>query len=216
MVLRANSDAAYLVMPHAHSRIARKFYLSNKKGTQNGPLHVNCCILHHVTASASKKETSALFYNAQLVLFICRVLESVGHPQPPTHMYADNSTAINLVSTVHQHLVMSVVAQVLLVSAAAWVFLASMMVGSATAGGCCCICIYSGGAYSSVCDNRVARVLVVFVAWDLVASAAAQVLLTSAVVGSVVVGSCCCLYGGGASSSVCSNVDSVTLKINQM
>ena len=95
MILYVDSDAAYLVMPRAKSRIAGHYYLSDENGTPNGPLHVNCRILPHVTASAAETETATMFYNAQLAIFIRRVLQSIGHPQPPTTIHADNTTAID-------------------------------------------------------------------------------------------------------------------------
>lgn len=93
MQLVVDSDAAYLVLPEAKSRIAGHFYLSNTQRKPNGPLHVLCKVLRHVTSSAAETETAAMFHNAQLAIFIRRILEQIGHKQHPTKLITDNSTA---------------------------------------------------------------------------------------------------------------------------
>ena len=59
MVLHVDSDAAYLVMPKARSRIAGYYQLLNyptKQGDLNGPLHIECKTLRNVVASAAEAE----------------------------------------------------------------------------------------------------------------------------------------------------------------
>ena len=97
MIMHVDSDAAYLVAPGAKSRIAGYYYLSDhpKKSTfpqHNPPFHVVCKFIKHVVASAAEAETAGLFYNAQNIVFLRRILIALGHPQPPTPLQTDNST----------------------------------------------------------------------------------------------------------------------------
>ena len=70
MILHIDTDAAYLVLPGAKSRIAGYYYLTNpppKTSTPtpiiNGVIHVECKTLKHVVASAAEAETGGLFTN---------------------------------------------------------------------------------------------------------------------------------------------------------
>ena len=69
MILKVDSDAAYLVLPKSRSRIARYFRLENKppqlKNTRpNGPILIECKTLRRVVTSAAEAETSGVFHNA--------------------------------------------------------------------------------------------------------------------------------------------------------
>ena len=57
------------------------------------PVLVECHCLCHVVSSAAEAETAGLFYNAQNAVSIRRVLQAMGHPQLPTAIKTDNSTA---------------------------------------------------------------------------------------------------------------------------
>ena len=100
MILHIDTDAAYLVAQNAKSRIAGYFYLGN--GTINTPLnaaiHVECCLLKHVVASAAEAETGGVFHNCQYGIHVRRMLQILGHPQPPTLVKTDNSTAESFVN----------------------------------------------------------------------------------------------------------------------
>ena len=103
MTLHVDSDAAYLVLPNAKSRIAGYFYLSNHPKFHialklNAPVIVECRTLRHVVASAAETETRGLFLNARTTLPIREMLHTLGHPQPPTPIKTDNSTANDFVS----------------------------------------------------------------------------------------------------------------------
>ena len=106
MILHVESDAAYLVLPQAKSRIAGYYYLSDKpprnakvspNPTRNGPLHVVCKTLRHVVASAAEAETAALFFNAQEAIPIRYLLEKLGHLQPATPIKTNNTTALSFI-----------------------------------------------------------------------------------------------------------------------
>ena len=106
MVLHCESDAAYLVAPGAKSRIAGHYFLADTppkppaipSPRRNGAVHVLCKLLRHVVASAAEAETCALFFNAQMVIHMRRLLEALGHKQPPTPIQTDNSTAHDFVN----------------------------------------------------------------------------------------------------------------------
>ena len=98
MVLHVDSDAAYLVLPEARSRMASHYFLSSdptvtRTVLPNGPILTECCTIKHVVASSAEAETSALFHNAQTALPIRYLLQQIGHPQPPTPFKTDNKTA---------------------------------------------------------------------------------------------------------------------------
>ena len=106
MILWIESDASYLTAPKARSRAAGYFYLSDKPTnpdeppgpndpppTPNGAVHVLCQIMREVMSSAAEAELGALFHNAKEGCSLRIALEEMGHPQPPTPLQTDNSTA---------------------------------------------------------------------------------------------------------------------------
>ena len=106
MIIWIESDASYLTAPKARSRAAGYFYLSDKPTnpdeppgpndpppTPNGAVHVLCQIMHEVMSSAAEAELGALFHNAKEGCSLRIALEEMGHPQPPTPLQTDNSTA---------------------------------------------------------------------------------------------------------------------------
>ena len=97
MILKVDSDAAYLVLPKARSRIAGYFRLENRtqqlrKDRPNGPILIECKTLRRVVTSAAEAETSGVFTNAQTSIPIRYILTQMGHPQPPTPLKTDNTT----------------------------------------------------------------------------------------------------------------------------
>ena len=52
-----------------------------------------CSVLKHVAASAAEAELGGLFTNARIGLIMRLTLHKMGHPQPPTTIYTDNTTA---------------------------------------------------------------------------------------------------------------------------
>ena len=59
----------------------------------NGAVLVECKTLRHVVASAAEAEIAGIFHNAQISLPIRHLLECLHHPQPPTPIKTDNTTA---------------------------------------------------------------------------------------------------------------------------
>ena len=97
MLLHVDSDAAYLILPKARSRVTGYFQLTNniKAPTffTNGAILIECKALRHVVASSAEAEVGGIFHNAQQTLPIRIALEALDHPQPPTPIKTDNSTA---------------------------------------------------------------------------------------------------------------------------
>ena len=90
-------------MPKARSRIAGHYYLSNTPSTQtppkpNAPILTEFRTLWHVVTSAAEAETGALFYNARTSLPLRQFLAALDHPQHPTPIKTDNSTAKDFVN----------------------------------------------------------------------------------------------------------------------
>ena len=87
MVLHVDSDAAYLVLPNAKSRVAGYHYLTSIPPTPdqapilNAPILVICKTLRHMCSSAAEAEIVGVFTNAQLAIPIRHILECLGHPQ---------------------------------------------------------------------------------------------------------------------------------------
>ena len=108
MVLNIDSDAAYLVLPRARSRLAGHFFLSTpgsptRVAPPNGPVLTECKTIRHVVSSAAEAETAALFHNAQIARPIRHLLVSLGHPQPPTPLKTDNATANAFIHQTMRH-----------------------------------------------------------------------------------------------------------------
>ena len=104
MKLHFESDAAYLVLPGAKSRIAGYFYLhappsASKVYAQgyNAPIHIECSTIKNVVSSAAEAECGGLFHNCSTAIGIRTALEGMGHPQHRTEVITNNSTANNFV-----------------------------------------------------------------------------------------------------------------------
>jgi Reverse transcriptase (RNA-dependent DNA polymerase) len=102
MVLCVESDASYLSETQARSRAAGYHFLSSTptdETTQipsNGAITVYSSILREVVSSAAEAELAGLFHNAKEACPLQIALEEMGHPQPPTPIYTDNSTAAGI------------------------------------------------------------------------------------------------------------------------
>ena len=104
MKLHIESDAAYLVLPGARSRIAGYFYLHappnpNKAYAKayNGPIHIECSTIKNVVSSAAEAECGGIFLNCTTAIGIRNTLNAMGHPQGKTEVITDNSTANSFV-----------------------------------------------------------------------------------------------------------------------
>ena len=61
--------------------------------TLNGPIHTICKIIDVVVGSAAEAEIGAGYLNGQDAVPIITTLTELGHPQPPTPIQVDNTTA---------------------------------------------------------------------------------------------------------------------------
>jgi hypothetical protein len=88
MILKIDSDAAYLVGPEARSRAGGYHYLSSKDGTLfNGPIIVLAKILKNVMASAAEAEVAGRYILKCTERCFRTQLSHIkmGHPQPPAN-----------------------------------------------------------------------------------------------------------------------------------
>ncbi len=106
MILWIDSDASYLPESKARSTYAGTFFLldnphdpskppqpQDPEPTCNAQVNVLCTIICEIVSSAAEAELGGLFYNGKDVCPIRRCLEELGHPQPPTPLKTDNTTA---------------------------------------------------------------------------------------------------------------------------
>ena len=101
MILNIHSDASYLSEPNARSRVAGHFFVADKPDERkpillNDAVHTLCMVLKHVAASAAEAELGGLFSNAGIGLVLRLTFQEMGHPQPTTTIYTDNSTAAGI------------------------------------------------------------------------------------------------------------------------
>ena len=94
MILQLHSNTSYLSEPKAHSRAGGYFYMGNKDNTfVNGPILTPTGVIKVVVSSAAETKTAALFTNMKEATILRTTLQEMGHPQPPTPIQVDNSTA---------------------------------------------------------------------------------------------------------------------------
>jgi hypothetical protein len=101
MILQIHSDASYLSVSHARSRLGGLFFLGNKSPEQdklNGSILNVAAVIKSVVASAAESEVGACFHNAQSGAPLRVTLTELGHAQPPTPLRTDNSTAFGILN----------------------------------------------------------------------------------------------------------------------
>jgi hypothetical protein len=101
MVLAIHSDASYLSEPKAHSHARGHFFVSSntKDPSNNGAVLNIAQIIKSVMSSADNAELGALYATAREAILQRQLLEEMGHPQPPTPMQTDNSTALRVATS---------------------------------------------------------------------------------------------------------------------
>ena len=104
MNLKVDSDAAYLVLPNARSRVAGHFYLEATpkphkayQANKNAPILTECYTLKNVVSSAAEAECGGIFHNCVVAISIRNVLNDMFHPQSKTQVTTDNTTATSFV-----------------------------------------------------------------------------------------------------------------------
>ena len=101
MILNVHSDASYMNEPDGKSTAAGHYYLGHLPHRDrpiqlNGAVHYLCTVLKLVAASAAEAELGALFLNTKEAKVLRVTLAEMGHPQPPTPVFCDNSTAVGI------------------------------------------------------------------------------------------------------------------------
>jgi hypothetical protein len=101
MILHIHSDASYLSVSNARSRLGGLFFCGDKspqQDTLNGSILNVASVIKNVVASAAESEVGACFHNAQSGAPLRVTLTEVGHIQPPTPLRTDNSTAFGILN----------------------------------------------------------------------------------------------------------------------
>ena len=104
IILVAHSNAGYLNQSNARSRAGRHIFLSTDVHYPpiNGPVPNIAHIIKNVMSSATEAKLAALYIVAKEYVYICLVLEEMGHPQPPTPIQTNNSTAKSVINNTIQ------------------------------------------------------------------------------------------------------------------
>jgi hypothetical protein len=101
MVLHIHSDASYVSVSNAWSRLVGLFFLGNESPEQdalNGSILNIAAVIKNVVAPAAESEVGACFHNAQSGAPIRVTLTELGHTQPPTPLRTDNSNAYGILN----------------------------------------------------------------------------------------------------------------------
>jgi hypothetical protein len=101
MILHIRSNASYLLVSNARSRLGGLFLLGNNPPEQeklNGSILNVAAFIKNVVASAAESEVGACFHNAQSGAPLRVTLPEIGHTQPPTPLRTDNSTAFGILN----------------------------------------------------------------------------------------------------------------------
>jgi hypothetical protein len=101
VILHIHSDASYLSVSNARSRLGGLFFCSDKspqKDNLNGSILNVASVIKNVVASAAESEVGACFHNAQSGAPLRVTLTELGHIQPPTPLRTDNSTAFGILN----------------------------------------------------------------------------------------------------------------------
>jgi hypothetical protein len=100
MVLAGHSNASYLSKSNAQSRAGGHFFMSSDVELlhNNEAVSTILQIIKAVMSLAAEAKVGALFINCREAVPARHVLEFLGHPQPPTPMQTNNTTALGVVN----------------------------------------------------------------------------------------------------------------------
>jgi hypothetical protein len=97
VILHIHSDASYLSENETKSRAGGFFYMGSSTNTAkkltNNEILIISTVLKHVMSSATEAEIGSVFITAKEGAVLHTTLEEMGHPQLPTPMETDNTTA---------------------------------------------------------------------------------------------------------------------------
>jgi hypothetical protein len=101
MILHIHSDASYLSVSNARSRLGGLFFCSDKSPHEdnlNGSILNVASVIKNVVASAAESEVGACFQKSQSGAPLRVTHTELGHIQPPTPLRTDNSTAFGILN----------------------------------------------------------------------------------------------------------------------
>jgi hypothetical protein len=100
MVLTGHSNAFYLSKSKVHSWAGGYFFMSNNtaKPLNNGAILRIAQIIKAVMSLVAEAEAGALYINCREAIPAHHTLKFMGHPQSPTPMQTDNTTALGIVN----------------------------------------------------------------------------------------------------------------------
>jgi hypothetical protein len=101
MILHIHSDASYLSVSNARSRLIGLLLLGNispEQDTLNGSIINVAAVIKIVIASAAESEVGACFHNAHSSALLRITLTQLGHTQPPTPLQTDSFTAFGILN----------------------------------------------------------------------------------------------------------------------
>ena len=98
MILAIHSDGSYNSVPGSKSRVGGHLFLTNKGkyDLPNGAVQTLSKVIEYVMSSAGETEAASAYLNCKAALPLRVALEEMGHPQPPTPVIMDNTSAIGL------------------------------------------------------------------------------------------------------------------------
>ena len=104
MTLAVHSDASYLSESKTRSRAGGHFFMSEDESEprNNGAVLTVAQIIKAVMSSAAEAELGGLYINSREAVPMRHLLTEMGHPQPPTPIQTDNSTALGVVKNTIQ------------------------------------------------------------------------------------------------------------------
>jgi hypothetical protein len=101
MILHIHSDASYLSVSHARSRLDGLLFCGDKppkEYTLNGSILNVASVIKNVLASAAESEVGACFQNSPSEAPIRVTLTELGHIPPATPLRTENSTAFGILN----------------------------------------------------------------------------------------------------------------------
>ena len=93
MTLAVHSHARHVSLPKAQSRAGGHFFLSNNNNVSpnKGAILNIAHIIKHLMLSVAEAEMVALYIMAREAMYIRIILEEMGHKQPPSPIWIDNT-----------------------------------------------------------------------------------------------------------------------------
>jgi hypothetical protein len=101
MILHIHSDAPYLSVSNTHSRLGGLLFCGDKppkEDTLNGSILNMASVTKNIVASTAESAVGVCFQKAQSGAPLRVTLSELGHIQPATPLYTENSTAFGILN----------------------------------------------------------------------------------------------------------------------